>query len=100
MATLYVTECAQTGVAANQWVMSPAVQTILADYNIAIGAASTNGPTFQNGTTFVMINADSACSLAFGVSPVAVPTAHRMSPNDTRFYIVQPGWKVAVIENT
>lgn len=99
MATLYVTECAQTGVAANQWVMSPAVQQIQAEYNIAIGPSSTQGPTFQPSTNFIMVNTDSACSLAFGTNPAAVTTKHRMSPNDTRFYIVQPGWSIAVVAN-
>jgi len=99
MAAIYVTECYQTGVAANQWIMSPAVQSIQAEYNVPISSSSTQGPPFQPLTNFIMVNTDSACSLAYGLNPTAVPTKHRVSPNDTRFYIVLPGWKIAVIAN-
>jgi hypothetical protein len=76
----------------------------LATQRVAIGGASTASAAFNAGTKFILLHTDAICSIAFnaigGADPTAVATAQRMNANETRFYGVYPGCKVAVITNT
>jgi hypothetical protein len=99
MATLYVTEYSLNGWVQTPPITAPPLQSIQADYNVAIGGTSTPSPAFQAATGVIQINCDAACSIAYGGSPTAVVTAHRMAANETRFYLVKPGDKLAVIAN-
>jgi|SRR6267154_2354170 len=100
MATLYITELKSIIFAGNQAVLAPASNTITAEQDVAIGGSSVQSAAFAATTNFVMVNCDSACSLAWGANPTAVTTAHRLGANETRFYGVIPGQKLAVIANT
>ena len=100
MASLYVTEYSLNGWVQTPPITAPPLQSIQADYEVAIGAGSTQSPAFQANTYVIQINCDAACSIAYGSNPTAVPTAHRLAANETRFYLVSPGNKLAVITNT
>ena len=81
-------------------VAAPPLGQIMADYSIPITGASTQIPqAFTNGTQVIQVATDSPCSIAYGVNPTAVTTAHRMAANETRFYIAAPGNFLAVISN-
>lgn len=102
MATLYITEfshIAPTATPGGETAPAP-VAAGVAEQSMAITAGSTPSAAFNAKTFFVMIHTDAICSLAFGAAPTAVTTAHRMAANETRFYGVTPGQKVAVIANT
>ena len=106
MATLYVTEFAAGTVAGlvgsvtTEFPVPAPMTPPVAEQHIAIGAGSLPSAAFNADTAFVMVNCDATCSLAWGAAPVAVATAQRMAANETRFYGVVPGQKVAVIENS
>lgn len=108
MATLYITEYANAAMAglANPTASFPLPAPLVTDggieQHVAIGGSSTASAAFDPTTTFVMINCDAACSLAWGLTPVALVTAQRMGANETRFYGVPKGmsFKVAVIANS
>lgn len=100
MATLYISEYANLAfdnlgntVAAPQ---TPA----LVEQNVAIGMSSAQSAAFGTSTRYIQINCDNACSVAFGANPTASASFHRMAANETRFYAVAPGSKIAVITNT
>jgi len=99
MATLYVTEYSLSGFGTMTVVAAPPLGSITADWSIPIGVGSSQGLTFQDSTQIIQVSTDTACSIAYGTNPVAVTTAHRMAANETRFYIVSAGNKLAVIEN-
>ena len=105
MSTLYITEFADATMAGlispSPLFPIPAPMTPpVAEQNVTIGMSSTQSAAFNAETTFIMVNCDAACSLAFGADPTAVATAQRMGANETRFYGVVPGQKLAVITNS
>ncbi len=72
---------------------------------LAIGGSSTPmADTFQKATRFIRINCDTACCIAVSLpgdpDPVAVAGQHRLGPNETGYYGVTPGGKLAVIATT
>jgi hypothetical protein len=100
MATIYVSEHATMGIAANgvpQVASHPSLQA----QSMAITAGSTTLPTpFTGATRFIRVHTDAICSIAIGSSPTAVTTKNRMSAESTEYYGVQPGDNIAVIANT
>ena len=99
MANLSVTEYSLNGWVQTPPITAPPLQSIQADYAVAIGGASTQTPAFQPATGVIQINCDVACAIAYGSNPTALVTIHRLASNETRFYLVRPGDKIAVIAN-
>lgn len=67
---------------------------------IAIGAGSIQSAAFDARTTFIAINVDATCSVAFGANPTATTANTRIPQDGTQFFGVSAGLKVAVIANT
>lgn len=101
MATLYIDEYASIPTLTSWGAMPQAPATPpIATQAITISGSSTASAAFNAKTTFVLLHTDAICSIAFGAAPTAVTTASRMNANETRFYGVVTGQKVAVITNT
>jgi hypothetical protein len=100
MATLYITEYNDTPATKNGIVIPSGAEPNVTEQAVAITGASLQSAQFNARTSFIMVNTDTTCSLAFGDSPTAVTTAHRMSANETRFYGVSSGQRLAVILNS
>lgn len=104
MAFLYITEFANLP-NLNSFNSTPQAPVApgIAEQRLAVGA-NVASAAFNTATRFVMLHTDNICSLAWSkpgdADPVAVITAQRMNANETRFYGVYPGGKVAVILNT
>jgi hypothetical protein len=105
MATLYVEEYStiaggpSTSGPAHAQVQAPQ-EIALASQIIAITGSSTQCTNpFNAATRSVRLHTDSICSVAFGVSPTAVTTQKRMAANQTEYFGVRNGDKVAVILN-
>lgn len=98
MAILYVTE--YSGLIGYSIPVTPR----LATNNIAIGGASAPSNAFSPNTSVVRVHADAICSIAFspiaGSTPVATAAEGRLAANQTEYYSVKPGDKIAVITNT
>jgi len=100
MSTLYVTEVTHLGVdASGQAIMAPSMPPAL-EQTVAIAGQSAASNAFGGTTRFVQIHTDAICSIAFGTNPAATTSNQRLAANETRFYSVTPGMKVAVITNT
>jgi hypothetical protein len=72
----------------------------LATQRVAIGGGSTQSAPFNPKTTFVAINVDVTCSLAFGDDPTATTTDMRLPQDATQYFGVRAGDKVAFISNS
>lgn len=111
MATLYISEYNGTGfVQSNNGPFSVQAQAPkeprLAAQTVAISGSSTQSSAFQNNpginagqTYLIRVHTDSICSIAIGASPLAVTTEGRMAANQTEYFTVSPGQKIAVILN-
>jgi hypothetical protein len=98
MATLYVSEFARIGGSSIAQIVSGKP---LASQTVAIGgesAATSNA--FGAGTAIIRVHTDAVCSVMIGSAPTAVATAMRMAADQTEYFEVAPGDKIAVISNT
>ena len=67
---------------------------------IAIGGASIASAAFGATTAFIRVHTDVICSIAFGAAPVATATSMRLAADQTEYFTVSGGSKIAVISNT
>jgi len=97
MATLYVEELATMGLyGAAQIAARPGV----AAQTVAIGGSSTQSSAFNAQTKFIRVHTDAICSIAIGSNPTATTSNCRLAADQTEYFGVQPGDKIAVISNT
>lgn len=99
MAVLYITEFNAIGGGGN-FPVGGAYQPPVAEQTVAIGGGSAQSAAFNTNTLFVRLHTDAICSIEFGVSPSATTTTARMAANQTEYFNVVPGQKVAVITNS
>ena len=99
MAKLYVTEFRNLG-AAPEFNPFPLAPPVTDQTPVAIGVGSTQSAAFNAATRFVRLHADAICSIAWGADPTADANNARLAANQTEYYAVIPGQKVAVITNT
>lgn len=99
MATLYVTEFATMPVIGGVAVQI-APRPALATQTIAISGASTQSSAFGATTRYIRIHTDAICSTAVGSNPTATTSGERLAADNTEYFAVQPGDKIAVISNT
>lgn len=81
----------------NQVVAAPMVPPAEEQY-VEITTKSTTSEVWSKFTKFIFVKADADCSLAFGEQPVADPDFHRLDAGETRWYGVQEGHRLAVVE--
>jgi hypothetical protein len=74
---------------------------ILQQTAIAIGAVSTQSPAFNTATRFIRVATDAVCSINIGTNPTAIAQGSaRMAANQTEYFGVNGGDKLAVIATT
>jgi hypothetical protein len=100
MAVLYITECDSLALESYGRPIAAPRMAPIAEQHVAIGGSSAQSATFNPKTRFIMVHTDAICSIAWGVNPTAVATAQRLAANETRYYGVNPGEKIAVITNS
>jgi hypothetical protein len=99
MAVLYITEFNAIGGSGN-FPVAGAYQPPVAEQTVAVSGSSTQSAAFNVNTLFVRLHTDAICSIEFGASPTASLTTARMAANQTEYFNVVPGQKVAVIANS
>jgi hypothetical protein len=99
MAILYISEYnslfAVPGQVGQMAMGAPVVQQ-----TVAIGAGSVQSAALGGTSNFIRVHTDVICSIAFGTNPTATVTSMRLAANQTEYFGVGPGTKVAVIANT
>lgn len=112
MATLYVTEFHGIGSGSQEPVQCAAMPKLTTN-NVAITGATVqsapfvaagqhiNGASPSLSTTLIRVHADAVCSVEIGgINPVATATSQRMAANQTEYFRVKGGDRLAVISNT
>lgn len=101
MAFLYITEYAEQAKDFKDALLPAGVMPPVAEQRVANAGASAQSAALNDRTKFVMLHADSICSVKFGANPTAVVEEHRMGAGETRYYGVNiVGMKIAAVLNT
>jgi hypothetical protein len=98
MATLYITEYERIPVGAGGSIAMGA-EPAQAYQTVAIGGATQPSAAFGPTTQYIRVHCDAICSVAFGTNPTATAVLTRLAANQTEYFHVQPGHKLAVISN-
>ena len=99
MPTLYISEYAVLG-STQSGALPVAPDPALAGQTVAIGGTSAVSQPFSGQTRYVRLHSDAICSRLFGKSPTATAASPRMAVDQTEYFAVNPGDRVAVITNT
>lgn len=99
MATLYIAEYGVTkGIGG---LVAPIVACPpLAEQTVAIGGASVQSSAFTSNTNIIRVHTDAICSVLIDTDPTVTAVKSRMAANQTEYFGVRPGDKIAVITNT
>ena len=102
MATVYLTEFANTGRDSAGYKMQCAQESQTASQTLSITAGSVQSAVFNPLTRFVRVSTDAVCSVEFGANPTATAISMRMPANSSEYFGVplNGGFKVAVITNS
>jgi len=100
MATLYIKEYQYVASTRQQSYVQIGQEPPVAEQTVAIGGASAQSAAFNANTQYVRLHTDAICSVAFGANPTATISNGRMAANQTEYFGVVPGQKLAVITNT
>lgn len=65
---------------------------------IEIGAASLPSEAFASTTRLIRVHVKAACYVEVGASPVATDGSMPMAANQTEYWSVEPGDKLAVLQ--
>lgn len=100
MALLYVTEYeALSPTTEGGAAQVPRTPPVVDQVPVVVGGTSLQSAAFGKTTTFVRLNCDVTCSIAFGPNPTATANSQRLAANQTEYFGVTRGYKVAVITN-
>lgn len=72
----------------------------IAAQTVAITAGSLSSSAFNASTGMVRVHTDAICSIQIDKAPTAVATEGRMAANQTEYFAVSTGDKIAVITNS
>lgn len=67
---------------------------------VVIGAGSLPSAAFNADTKLIRVHTDAVCSILIGTNPTATVNTSRMAADQTEYFYVIPGDKIAVIANT
>lgn len=98
MATLFVSEYGSVGLTLNGGNVAAGKEPRLAAQSVAVGVASAQSDAFQDNTRFIRVHTDVACYYKIGSNPTAVATEGRLAANQTEYFGVNGGDKIAVIQ--
>lgn len=96
---VYITEYAELARDAFSFHVPAGKEPAIAEQQRTVSGASAQSSAFNNETAFIMVHTSESAHLAFGTSPTAVTTAHKLAAGETRYYGVPKGksFKLAAI---
>lgn len=71
-----------------------------AEQTITSAATSSQTSAFDANTNWIRVHTDGIISIKIGTNPTATTSTLRMAANQTEYFCVVPGHKLAVITNT
>jgi hypothetical protein len=96
MATLYITEYERQAPGGVPIALTPEITS----QTVAIGGSTTQSAAFGATTSFIRVHCDAICSIAIAANPTATATKSRLAADQTEYFAVRGGDKLAVITNT
>ena len=97
MSTLYIEEFTQVSGGGYPAGNCPSA----ASQTVAIGGTTAQSNAFSKNTQLIRVATDSICSIVVGgTNPSATTSNMRLAANQTEYFLVKPGDKLAVISNT
>lgn len=100
MAKIYINEYGKKLGNGGAEVMQTGNEPAIAYQSVNIGASSAQSSAFNSLTRFIRVHTDAICSIKIGSNPTAVVTETRLAADQTEYFSVEPGHKIAVITNT
>jgi len=97
---IYITEYERQPLDVQGNPLATGQEPALAEQLVAASGVSAQSAVFNSSTSFIMVHTTEIVCLAFGLNPTAVNNRHRMAANETRFYGVKGGNRLAVITGT
>ena len=98
MATIYITEYASLAPMGTP--TSIAQDPPVANQTKAIGGTTAQSNAFASNTRLIRVHTDAICSIEIGADPTATTVTRRLAANQTEYFGVKGGDKLAVISNT
>lgn len=100
MATLYIAEFTESAFGQIAGHAPVAALPAVTEQTVAISGTSNASNAFGNQTEIIRVHTDTTCSILVGTgTPVATAAKLRMVADQTEYFAVQPGDKIAVITN-
>src|SRR5258707_592986 len=96
MATLYISEYADTYLDQNNHSFSMAVEPPIARQTIALVAGSTQSSALNNKTRYVRLMTDTLCGVEFGTNPTADATSARLPVSGIEYHAVVPATSIKI----
>lgn len=101
MAKLYVTEYSELAKDTLSRDMMAAKEPSLVEQTpITISGSSAQSAAFSTNTNLIRVHTDAICSVLVAIDPTATANHKRMAANQTEYFGVRPGHKIAVITNS
>lgn len=72
----------------------------LAEQTLTNTGSSAQSAAFNQATRIIRVHTDSICSIKVGPNPTATTSNIRLAVNQTEYFSVSPGDKLAVVLNT
>lgn len=98
MATLYITEFATTQLDLNGQAAQVVEGRPIADDTVTVAGTSDQSAAFNAKTRLIRVHTDVACHILIGENPTATTSDARMAADQTEYFGVKAGDKIAVIE--
>lgn len=99
MATLYVSEYGGMSIG-NIGPQPIAPEPAIVDQAFTFTGTSAQSSAFSSGTHMIRVHTDAICSILIGADPTSTTAKKRLAANQTEYFGVKPGHKIAAIVNT
>ena len=99
MAKLYVSEYERLGAAIGSGQAQFAQEPALVEQAFTF-TTSTPSSAFGSRTKYIRVHTDANCSVLVGENPTATTSTKRLAADQTEYFAVAPGFKIAAVTNT
>lgn len=100
MAKVYITEYQSAQIWMGQGVSIAMGPELVNQSPITSSGSSQSSSAFGANTNMIRVHTDGIISISIGTSPTASTSTARMAANQTEYFGVVPGHKLALITNT
>jgi hypothetical protein len=97
MSKIWITELSSVAVLAARHESVAAAQLTPVASQVVTFGASTQSAELNANTRFVRVRSDAACHIVVGMNPTATVDDAPLGANETEYFGVPPGYKIAVI---